>query len=171
MKRDYIFLKRNLDLFTLSSKEILKRWDFCPKKSYATLSFNENMERENLFGKKENSEKEEFCEKEFSAADTDNVSHTVAVSTAGEALVGCAVSCTHVVLLVPDLSLACGVRHGPMFAIPIMVVPRPDFKLSSTVGLEEHCLRSKRTTSPLDDIAVQSSFSEVITTLRRGNIC
>ena len=57
MKRDYIFLKRNLDLFTLSSKEILKRWDFCSKKSYATLSFSENVERDNLFGKKENSQK------------------------------------------------------------------------------------------------------------------
>jgi len=59
LKRDYIFLKRNLDLFTLSFKEILKRWDLCPKKSYATLSSNENMERENLFGEKENSQKED----------------------------------------------------------------------------------------------------------------
>jgi len=58
MKRDCIFLKRNLDLFTLSFKEILKRWDFCPKKSFAIFSFHENMERENLFGKKENSHKE-----------------------------------------------------------------------------------------------------------------
>ena len=32
---------------------------------------------------------------------------------------------------------------------------RPDFKLSSTVGLEEHCLGSKWAPSPLNDIAVQ----------------
>jgi len=73
MKRDCIFLKRNLDLFTLSFKEILKRWDFCPKKSFAIFSFNENMERENLFGKKENFLKEnsekENSEKENSEKD------------------------------------------------------------------------------------------------------
>merc|ERR1712037_483394 len=86
-------------------------------------------------------------------------------------LVRCAVACTHVVTLVPDLSLACGIRHWPMFVVPIMVVPRPDFKLSSAVGLEEHRLGSKWATSPLDDVTPQSSFSEVVPTLRRGNIC
>merc|ERR1712037_292837 len=61
---------------------------------------------------------------------------TVAISTSSEALVGCAVACSHVVLLVPDLSFACGVRHWPVFTVPFMVVPRPDFKLSSTLGLK-----------------------------------
>merc|ERR1712055_120766 len=133
----------------------MKRKDSFRKKSFSTFSFKENMGKE----------------REISAADTDNVSHAVAISTASEALVGCAVTRSHVVLLVPDLSLASGVRHRPMFAVPIMVVPRPDFKLSSTVGFEEHCLRSKWASSPLDDIAPHSSFSEVVATLRRGNIC
>merc|ERR1711863_10811 len=138
------------------------------------------MERENIFLRKRNLKEtskkfrrnfKENMERDISAANADNVSHTVAISTPSEALVGCAVACAHVVLLVPDLSLACGVRHRPVFTVPFMVVPRPDFKLSSTVGLEEHRLRSKRASSPLNDIAVQSSLSEVVATLRRGNIC
>ena len=32
---------------------------------------------------------------------------------------------------------------------------RPDLKLCSTVGLEEHCLGSKGAASPLDNVAVQ----------------
>ena len=32
---------------------------------------------------------------------------------------------------------------------------RPDLKLCSTVGLEEHCLWSKGAASPLDNVAVQ----------------
>ena len=32
---------------------------------------------------------------------------------------------------------------------------RPDLKLCSTVGLEEHCLGSKGSASPLDNVAVQ----------------
>merc|ERR1711934_1265020 len=127
------------------------------------------MERENIFLRKRNIK--ENMEREISAANADNVSHAVAISTSSEALVGCAVACAHVVTLVPDLSLACGVRHWPMFVVPIMVVPRPDFKLGSAVGLEEHRLRSKWATSPLDDVTPQSSFSEVVPTLRRGNIC
>merc|ERR1719305_1955695 len=127
------------------------------------------MERENIFLRKRNIK--ENMEREILAANADNVSNTVAISTSSEALVGCAVACTHVVTFVPDLSLAGGIRHWPMFVIPIMVVPRPDFKLSSAVGLEEHCLRSKWATSPLDDVAPQSSFSEVVSTFRRGNIC
>merc|ERR1719500_446390 len=131
------------------------------------------MERENIFLRKRNLKEtsKKIWEREISAADADNVSHTVAISTSSEALVGCAVACAHVVTLVPDLSLAGGIRHWPMFVVPIMVVPRPDFKLSPAVGLEEHCLRSKWATSPLDDVAPQSSFSEVVPTLRRGNIC
>merc|ERR1711944_150003 len=124
----------------------------CRKKSFATLSFDENMESENLFESRRILGKEilrrrilsEFSEGEFSAADTDNVADTFAISTASEALVGSAVACAHVVLLVPDLSLAGGIRHWPMLAVPLMVVPRPDFKLGPTVGFEEHCLRPKR---------------------------
>merc|ERR1711863_13999 len=138
------------------------------------------MERENIFLRKRNLKEtskkfrrnfKENMEREILAANADNVSNTVAISTSSEALVGCAVACAHVVTLVPDLSLAGGIRHWPMFIVPIMVVPRPDFKLRSAVGLEEHCLRSKWATSPLDDVAPQSSFSEVVSTLRRGNVC
>merc|ERR1712122_68353 len=104
-----------------------------------------------------------------SAANADNVSNTMTVATAGGALlslVRSAVASAHVIPLVPDLSLAGGIGHRPVLTIPIMVVPRPDLKLCSTVGLEEHCLRSKGTASPLDNVAVQSSFSKMVTALR-----
>merc|ERR1711990_55955 len=109
------------------------------------------MERENIFLRKYQRNFKENMEREISAANADNVSNTVAISTSSEALVGCVVACAHVVTLVPDLSLAGGIRHWPVLTVPIMVVPRPDFKLSSSVGLEEHCLRSKRAASPLDN--------------------
>merc|ERR1712012_148754 len=74
-----------------------------------------------------------------SAANADNVSNTVTITTASEALlslVRSAISRTHVIPLVPDLSLAGGIGHGPVLTVPIMVVPRPDLKLGSTLGLK-----------------------------------
>merc|ERR1719495_2954661 len=103
------------------------------------------------------------------AANADNVSDAMAIATAGEALlslVRSAVASAHVIPLVPDLSLAGGIGHGPVLTVPIMVVPRPDLKLCSTIGLEEHRLGSKGASSPFNDVTVQSSFSKMVTALR-----
>merc|ERR1719362_1697411 len=100
------------------------------------------------------------------AAMAGNSSNTVSVATAIEPLVRSAVPSSHVVVLVPDVSVALSPRN-----VGRMVVPRPDFKLSTRDRFEEHRLRAATTlVDPLLQGALEVASLQVISTSRGAHI-
>lgn len=105
-----------------------------------------------------------------SAPMADNVSHTRGVSASVESLlrvVGDAVSGSHIVSLVPNVSHALGGGD-----VGCMVIPSPDFEFRSVVGGKEHGLGSKVLlgVGPLNGGALQLAMFEVSSAGGSGDI-
>merc|ERR1739842_119295 len=96
-----------------------------------------------------------------------NSSNTVSVATAIESLVGNAVAGSHVVVLVPDVSVALSPGN-----VGLMVVPRPDFKLSASDRFKEHGLRAAaRLVDPLLQGAPEVASLQVASPGRGAHVC
>ena len=121
------------------------------------------------------------------AAVAGNRSNTIAVSTAIESLVGHAVASSHVVVLVPDVSVAFSIGNIGRMVVPLVILNsnifcvklcktistyRPDFELPSSDRFEEHRLRATASlVDPLLQGAPEVSSLQVVSTSRSAHVC